>query len=85
MNPLMGMMGKAGGNNPMSAISQAMQVVNQIKQFGNPQAAMNILAQQNPNIKKAMDMCQGKNPQQVFEQMCQQNGMDLGQIAKMIK
>ena len=85
MNPLMGMMGNAGGNNPMSAISQAMQVVNQIKQFGNPQAAMNILAQQNPNIKKAMDMCQGKNPQQVFEQMCQQNGMDLGQIAKMIK
>lgn len=85
MNPLMGMMGNAGGNNPMSAISQAMQVVNQIKQFGNPQAAMNILAQQNPNIKKAMDMCLGKNPQQVFEQMCRQNGMDLGQIAKMIK
>lgn len=85
MNPLMGMMGNAGGNNPMSAISQAMQVVNQIKQLGNPQAAMNILAQQNPNIKKAMDMCLGKNPQQVFEQMCQQNGMDLGQIAKMIK
>lgn len=85
MNPLMGMMGNAGGNNPMSAISQAMQVVNQIKQLGNPQAAMNILAQQNPNIKKAMDMCLGKNPQQVFEQMCRQNGMDLGQIAKMIK
>lgn len=85
MNPLMGMMANAGGNNPMSAISQAMQVVNQIKQLGNPQAAMNILAQQNPNIKKAMDMCLGKNPQQVFEQMCRQNGMDLGQIAKMIK
>ena len=85
MNPLMGIMGNAGGNSPMSAIAQAMQVVNQIKQLGNPQAAMNILAQQNPNIKKAMDMCQGKNPQQVFEQMCQQNGMDLGQIAKMIK
>lgn len=85
MNPLMGMMGNAGGNNPMSAISQAMQVVNQIKRFGNPHAAMDILAQQNPNIKKAMDMCQGKNPQQVFEQMCRQNGMDLGQIAKMIK
>lgn len=85
MNPLMGMMGNTGGNDPMSAISQAMQVVKQIKQFGNPQAAMNILAQQNPDIKKAMDMCQGRNPQQVFEQMCRQNGMDLRQIAKMIK
>ena len=85
MNPLMGMIGNTGGNDPMSAISQAMQVINQIKQFGNPQVAMNILAQQNPNIKKAMDTCRGKNPQQVFEQMCRQNGMDLGQIAKMIK
>ena len=85
MNPLMGMMGNTGVNDPMSAISQAMQVINQIKQFGNPQVAMNILAQQNPNIKKAMDTCRGRNPQQVFEQMCRQNGMDLGQIAKMIK
>lgn len=84
MNPLLSMMG-GSGNNPMAAMMQAMNVVNQIRQTGNPQAAINAMAQQNPNIKKAMDMCKGKNPEQVFNQMCQQNGMDPGQFARMMK
>ena len=50
-NPLMSMIGgMGGGNNPMAAMMQAMQVVNQIRQSGNPQAALNAMAQQNPNI-----------------------------------
>lgn len=84
MNPLLSMMG-GSGNNPMAAMMQAMSVVNQIRQTGNPQAAINAMAQQNPNIKKAMDMCKGKNPEQVFKQMCQQNGMDPAQFAGMMK
>ncbi len=84
MNPLLSMMG-GSGNNPMAAMMQAMSVVNQIRQTGNPQAAINAMAQQNPNIKKAMDMCKGKNPEQVFKQMCQQNGMDSGQFTGMMK
>lgn len=84
MNPLLSMMG-GSGNNPMAAMMQAMSVVNQIRQTGNPQAAINAMAQQNPNIKKAMDMCKGKNPEQVFKQMCQQSGMDPGQFTGMMK
>ena len=60
MNPLMGLIGGMGGNNPMTAMAQAINVINQIKQNGNPQAAINAMAQQNPNVKKAMEMCQGK-------------------------
>lgn len=86
MNPLMSMIGNmGGGNNPMSAMMQAMGVINQIKKSGNPQAALNQIAQSNQNIKQAMDMCRGKNPQQVFEQMCKQNGMDPEQFTGMIK
>jgi hypothetical protein len=84
MNPLLSMMG-GSGNNPMAAMMQAMSVVNQIRQTGNPQAAINAMAQQNPNIKKAMDMCKGKNPEQMFKQMCQQNGMDPEQFTGMMK
>lgn len=85
-NPLMSMIGgMGGGNSPMAAMMQAMQVVNQIRQSGNPQAALNAMAKQNPNIKNAMDMCRGKNPEEVFNQMCQQNGMDLGQLTGMMK
>lgn len=81
-NPLMGMM---GGNSPMAAIGQAMRMINQIKHSGNPQSAINAMAQSNPDIKKAMDMCKGKNPQQVFNQICRQNGIDPGQFAGIIK
>lgn len=84
MNPLLSMMG-GSGNNPMAAMMQAMSVVHQIRQTGNPQAAINAMAQQNPNIKKAMDMCKGKNPEQIFKQMCQQNGIDPGQLTGMMK
>ena len=85
MNPLMGLIGGMGGNNPMAAMAQAINVINQIKQNGNPQAAINAMAQQNLNVKKAMEMCQGKNPQQVFEQICRQNGIDPTQFAGMMK
>ena len=71
MNPLMSMIGNmGGGNNPMGAMMQAMQMVNKLKQAGNPQAAVEQMAQTNPNVKKAMDMCKGMNPKQVFEEMC---------------
>ena len=86
MNPLMSMIGNiGGGNNPMSAVMQAINVVNQIKKSGNPQEAFNQMTQSNPQIKQAMNMCRGKNPQQVFEQVCRQNGMDPGQFTGIIK
>ena len=86
MNPLMSMIGNmGGGNNPMSAIMQAMSVINQVKKSENPRATINQMAQSNQNVKQAVDMCKDKNPQQVFEQMCKQNGMDPAQFAGMFK
>ena len=84
MNPLMAMMG-GGRNNPMAMLGQAMGLINQVRQSGNPQAMMQQMAAQNPNVKKALDMCQGKSPEQVFMDMCRQNGIDSGQITGMLK
>ena len=84
MNPLMAMMG-GGRDNPMGMLGQAMGMINQVRQSGNPQAMMQQMAAQNPNVKKAMDMCQGKIPEQVFMDMCRQNGIDPGQITGMLK
>ena len=86
MNPLSNMInGMAGGNNPMAAMMQAVQMVNKLKQSGNPQAAIEQMAKSNPNMKSAMDMCKGRNPKQVFESMCRQNGMDPAQFENMMK
>lgn len=81
-NPLLQMMGR---NNPLSAMQQAMTLVNQIKRTGNPEALINQMAQSNPNIKKAMDICKGRNPQEVFENGCKQVGINPNQISGMIK
>ena len=34
------------------------------------------MTQTNPAIKQAMEMCKGKNPQEVFNSLCQQQGMN---------
>ena len=85
MNPLLSMLGGTGANNPMSAMMQAVKMVGQIRQSGNPQTAFNQMVQTNPAVKRAMDMCKGKNPQQVFEQRCRQNGIDPAQITGMLR
>lgn len=86
MNPLMSMIGgMGGGNSPMAAMIQAIGVINQIKKTGNPQAALNQMAQSNPNIKQAMNLCKGKDPQQIFENGCRQNGIDPAQFTGILK
>ena len=69
----------------MAMLGQAMGMINQVRQSGNPQAMMQQMAAQNPNVKKAMDICQGKSPELVFMDMCRQNGIDPGQITGMLK
>lgn len=81
-NPLMGML---GGGGQMSAMGGLAQMMGMLKNSGNPAAMIQRMAQSDPAIKKAMDMCQGKNPQQVFMEQCQANGVNPQQILGMMK
>ena len=82
-NPLMGMMsGMPGGNSPFGMIQKMMGMVQNTQ---NPGAMLQNMAQSNPNIKKAMEMCQGRNPKDVFMEMCQRNGMNPNDIINKIK
>lgn len=47
-----------------------------IKTVSNPQAAFNQMAQNNPAMRQVMQMCNGRDPQQVFYDMCKQRGVD---------
>lgn len=58
-NPLMGMIGGTSGNNQFGMIQKMMGFMRGAQ---NPGAMLQNMAQSNPNIKKAMDMCQGRNP-----------------------
>lgn len=78
-NPLMGIM---GGGSPLNNLQNMM---NMLKNAGNPGAMIQNMAQSDPAIKKAMDMCQGKNPQQVFLEQCQSQGVNPQQILGNLK
>ena len=58
-----------------------------VRAASNPQAAMNMLAQSNPNLKQAMDLVQqsGGDPQRAFYALCQQKNVDPNMILNALK
>lgn len=91
MNPLMQKMGKSapsiGGINPQM-LQQVKQAMNALRSVANPQQAIMMAAQNNSQLGAVMQMCQGRNPQEVFEEQCKQHGIDpknaMQQIQKML-
>ena len=66
-------------NNPVLALVQAMQ------QGRNPMALMQTMAQQNPQVAQALQMMQGKSPQQLqmmAQNMARERGVDLNQMLR---
>ena len=66
-------------NNPVLALVQAMH------QGQNPMALMQTMAQQNPQVAQALQMMQGKSPQQLrqmAQNMAQERGVDLNQMLR---
>lgn len=77
-----------GGNGMQSGgiPPQLMQNIQQVKGLmnivgGNPMALM----QNNPQFGQLMQMCQGQNPQVVFENMCKQQGVDPNAVINALK
>lgn len=82
MNPLMGTSGGVapvmGGVNSqiMQAAQSAKRMIGMLNAAKNPQAAIMQAAQQNPQLNAVMQMCNGRNPQEVFSEQCKQHGID---------
>lgn len=67
-----GMSGNGGGN-------QMAQMMGQMMNGGNPQQMMNQMAGNNPVMKRAMEMSEGKTPEQlkdVCKNLCEQRGIN---------
>lgn len=67
-------------NMPVGNLSQFKNMINMLNAAQNPQAALNMLAQQNPQVAQAMNMCRGKNPRDVFFAECKNRGIDPNEI-----
>lgn len=82
-NPLNQILGQAPApmnNQPVQMIQSFQRMVQMLKGAQNPDAAVMQLAQQNPQMAQVMQMCQGKNPKEVFLQECQKRCIDPQQI-----
>lgn len=83
-NPLMGMMSGAPAANPamgaqnnlMQAAQSAKRMMGMLQSVKNPQQALMAAAQQNPQLNAVMQMCQGRDPQEVFYEQCKKQGID---------
>lgn len=73
-------------------VNQALQNLFQMRNSGqNPQAILQMMIQQNPQIQQQLAMLQnmanGRNPRDFFSQLAKQNGVseqNLAQIMQMI-
>lgn len=70
-----------GGINPM-------QLIGMLKNSGSPKAMLSQMAQQNPVLCRAIQMTEGKSPQDISniaKNLCQQQGVDFDQTFSQFK
>lgn len=84
MNPLMHGMGMTNGVNP-KAIQQVKRMMSMFRAASNPQQMLMQAAQQNPAIGTVMQMCNGKNPKDVFYEQCQKMGVNPDEIINQLR
>lgn len=62
-----------------------LQMLNALQKARNPQALLSQLANQNPQLKRVMEVMNGKSPQeleQYVKNVAQTQGVDLAQLAQ---
>lgn len=84
MNPLMQGMGMNGGVN-QQALQQVKRMMNMFRAASNPQQMLMQAAQQNPAIGTVMQMCNGKNPKDVFYEQCKKMGVNPDDIINQLR
>lgn len=71
----------------MGNLQPIKQMMNMVRSAGNPQAMLQTLAQNNPQMRQALDLVQrnGGDPQKAFYALCQQKGINPQQILDALK
>lgn len=68
-----------------AAAQSAKNMMGMLRAAKNPQAAIMQAAQQNPQLGGVMQMCQGRDPQEVFSDECRKHGLDPNQAMQQIQ
>lgn len=79
-NPLLS--GMHDNENGFAALKNAL---NMLRAAQNPQAVLQQVAKKNPQLAAIMQMCSGKNPQEVFYELCRQRGVNPESILSQLR
>ena len=84
-NPILQTLGRS--QQMPNNLGQIKQMMNMVKNAGNPQAMLNQMAQNNPHVKQIMDIVSqnGGDPKKAFYQMAEQKGINPDEILNMLK
>ena len=69
---------------PQDTTNQLKDLYNAIRQSKDPMQLFRQLANQNPNLKPILGMLNNSTPQQVFNALCQQRGINPNEFIKSI-
>lgn len=67
------------------AAQSAKKMMGMLDGVKNPQQALMMAAQQNPKLNAVLQLVGGKNPEQVFYEECQKNGVNPEDILKELR
>ena len=85
INPMLQVLGR---NQPLpNNLNQVKNMLNMVRSSGNPQAMLNNMLAQNPQMQNVINYINqnGGNPQQAFYKMAQERGVNPDDILNMLK
>lgn len=73
---------------PMETQNNIAQIKNMLSMLNgvqNPQMALNMLTQKNPQFASVLNLLKGKNPEQVFYELCKQKNINPESILSQLR
>lgn len=74
-----------GANNLMQAAQSAKRMMGMLQTVKNPQQALMMAAQQNPQLNAVMQMVGNGNPKDIFYQKCKEMGVNPEDILSQLR
>ena len=86
-NPLMSMRSGAAGGAKIDpqAIAAAKRMMSMLAAAKNPGAVLQQVAGQNPSLAAVMRLCNGRDPKEVFFELCEKQGINPDDILSQLK
>ena len=86
-NPMLQMLRNSSPMGMPSNMAQIKNMMNMVRSAGNPQAMLQSLAQNNPQMQQVMSIVNqsGGDPKAAFYKMAQEKGVDPEQILSMLR